>query len=84
MWSVAMEAMPKIMLLSHASPENITKHWVNTTTLHAAPAVVDCWPCHQLHDSPATCRKAEGFEAAACIADISHEVVFQHVKRLLA
>ena len=29
MWGVAMEAMPKIMLLSHASPENITKHWTN-------------------------------------------------------
>ncbi len=76
MWGVAMEAMPKVMILSHASPENITKHWTNTTTLTADPKRVDCWPCHQLHDTVATCRKAENAEAAACIADIDHESVF--------
>jgi ADP-heptose:LPS heptosyltransferase len=83
MWGVAMEPMPKIMLLSHASPENITKHWINTTTLHADPARVDCFPCHKLHDAIETCRKAENANAAACIADISHEVVFQYTTRLL-
>ena len=82
-WGVAMEPVPKIMLLSHASPENITKHWLNTTTLHADPERVDCWSCHQLHDVIATCRKAENANAAACIADISHELVLHHVKRLL-
>jgi ADP-heptose:LPS heptosyltransferase len=76
MWGVAMEPMPKIMLLSHASPENITKHWVNTMTLHADRVRVDCWPCHQLHDVKETCRKAENAEAAACIADITDEAVF--------
>jgi ADP-heptose:LPS heptosyltransferase len=84
MWAVAMEAMPKIMLLSHASPTNITSHWRNTVTLHADPERVDCFPCHRLHDNIETCRKAENAEAAACIADIGHEVVFQHVKRLLS
>lgn len=74
-WGVAMEAMPKIMLLSHASPENITKHWVNTLTLHAHQPRVDCWPCHQLHDVVDTCRKAENANASACIADIGHEEV---------
>jgi ADP-heptose:LPS heptosyltransferase len=76
MWGVAAEPMPKIMLLSHASPENITKHWTNTITLHADPRRVDCWPCHQLHDVVETCRKAENAEASACIADIGHEAVF--------
>ena len=34
-WAVAMEATPKIVLHSHASVENIAKHWVNTVSLHA-------------------------------------------------
>ena len=72
-WAVAMEAMPKVMLLSHASVENITKHWVNATTLHADQNRVPCWPCHCLHDTIDTCVKAKNAEpatAAACIADI--------------
>jgi len=83
MWAVAAEAMPKIMLLSHASAENITKHWRNTVTLHADPEKVSCWPCHQLHDYIDTCRKAENAEAAACIADIRDETVFLAVKAAL-
>jgi ADP-heptose:LPS heptosyltransferase len=83
MWGVAMEAMPKIMLLSHASPENITKHWINTRTMHADRVRVDCWPCHQLHDTVATCRKAANAEAAACIADITHEAVFHAARAAL-
>ena len=82
-WGVAMEDVPKIILLSHASPENITRHWINTTTLHAAPAVVDCWPCHQLHDEIGTCRKAENANAAACISDINHEAVLIAAKAAL-
>lgn len=83
MWGVAMEPLPKLMLHSHASVQNITKHWVNTTSFHADPERVPCWPCHQLHDKPETCRKAENANAAACIADITHEAVFAKVKALL-
>jgi hypothetical protein len=78
-----MEPMPKIILLSHASPENITKHWVNTTTLHADPEKISCWPCHQLHDEIGTCRKAENANAAACISDINHEAVLIAAKAAL-
>ena len=71
MWAVAMRGMPKIMLLSHASPENITKYWKNTVTLHADPARVSCWPCHRLIDVPEHCRVNESGNAAACISDVS-------------
>lgn len=81
-WAVAMEAMPKIVLLSHASPENITKHWVNTTTLHADPDNVPCWPCHRLHDTIDTCHKGPNTEAAACMSDISVETILEKVKAL--
>lgn len=79
-WGVAMQEMPKIVLLSHASPTNITKHWVNTTTLHADQERVPCWPCHLLHADLSTCVKAEKVDASACISDIHDSVVMDHIK----
>lgn len=76
-WAVAMEQLPKVIKVSHASAENITKHWVNTTTLHADPDRVPCWPCHRLHDKPDTCVANKEGNGAACISDIG-------VDRLLA
>jgi ADP-heptose:LPS heptosyltransferase len=70
-WAVAMEPMPKVIMVSHASAENITKHWVNTTTLHADPARVPCWPCHRLHEEPSTCVVNKEGNGAACISDIT-------------
>lgn len=78
-WAVAFEEMPKIVMLSHASAENITKHWINTTTLHADPHRVSCWPCHRLHDDPSTCRENKEKNGAACISDISVEKVVKMV-----
>jgi len=83
MWGVAFEEVPKIVTLSHASPENITKHWVNTTTLHANPGRVPCWPCHQLHDGPETCHPNKNNNGAACISDISVDAVIQMAAKLL-
>lgn len=70
-WAVAFEPMPKIVLVSHASAENITKHWRNTTTLHADPDRVPCWPCHRLHDDQSTCVPNKDDNGAACVSDIS-------------
>ena len=83
MWGVAFEAMPKILMLSHASPKNITAHWVNTTTLHADQGRVPCWPCHRLHNSYETCRPNQWNTGAACISDISVETVVSKAAKLL-
>ena len=77
MWAVAMEAMPKIMLLSHASPENITKHWKNTVTLHADQGRVPCFSCHRLHDTVETCHLNKDGTGVACISDISAEDILR-------
>jgi ADP-heptose:LPS heptosyltransferase len=76
-WAVAFEPVPKIIMVSHTSEENITKHWVNTVTLHADPARVPCWPCHRLHDSFDTCCpvSVNGGEFASCISDIGVETI---------
>lgn len=79
-WAVAMREMPKVILLSHASPLNITHKWVNTTTLHADQSRVSCHPCHQLHNSFLTCRKAKDVEAAACISDIPVNAIVTAVR----
>jgi ADP-heptose:LPS heptosyltransferase len=78
-WAVAMESMPKVVMVSHASAENITKHWQNTVTLHADPDRVPCFPCHRLHDDIDTCVINKGGDGAACISDISVETVVQTV-----
>lgn len=92
MWAAAMEPMPKIMLHSHASVTNITKHWVNTTSLHADPEKVPCWPCHLLHDNSETCvdKQTEAgvkvdpqASGAACISSIRIEAIVAHAAKLL-
>jgi ADP-heptose:LPS heptosyltransferase len=78
-WAVALEPMPKIVMVSHASAENITTHWVNTVTLHADPEFIPCWPCHRLHDDPSTCVQNKEKNGAACISNISVEKLVQTV-----
>lgn len=43
---------PKIVMMSHASEENLTKYWQNCIPLHSDAA---CHPCHKLHYSLDTC-----------------------------
>jgi ADP-heptose:LPS heptosyltransferase len=81
-WAVAMERMPKVALMSHASDENITKHWVNTISLKADQNRVPCWPCHRLHDDIGTCTPSkDNPQAAACMADISVQSILDAVRK---
>ncbi len=87
MWGVASESVFKVVLLSHASPINITKHWCNTITLAADPVRVLCWPCHQLHDDIESCQRTSGRKSeggAACISSITTEQVLRAVKGIIA
>lgn len=84
MWGVAFEPLPKILLHSHASVENITKHWVNTVSLHADPAAVKCAPCHRLHDDSSTCVPNQWGNGAACISDIGVDLVLMAARAALA
>lgn len=79
-WSVAFENNAKVMMLSHASPLNIVKHWHNTISLHADPERVPCWACHCLHNSGETCTPNKEKNASACISDISVELIVQATK----
>lgn len=83
-WATAFEELPKIVLLSHASKENITKHWQNTVTLAANVDRVPCWPCHRLHNDISTCTpNRDGGHAAACMSDISVEAILNAAQTAL-
>ena len=82
-WACALEAMPKIVMLSHASATNITKHWNNTVALHADQKNVPCWSCHRLHDTPDTCNMNKDKTGVACISDISAELIVSMAQHLL-
>ena len=79
--AVAQEPMLKIVLLSHSTVENLTKHWVNTSSLHGDAA---CYPCHQIHYTQNGwhhCNHNKATDGAQCQADITVERVIAVVDR---
>lgn len=83
LWAAGFEDMPKIALLSHATPENITKYFKNTVSLHADPERVPCWACHRLHDTIEFCKPNKQNDGAACISDVSPEAILDAARTLL-
>lgn len=77
--AVAFEPNGKVIMLSHSSAENLTKHWVNTDTM--MPANTSCYPCHRLHYGREFCREDADTGAAACQHDIAPELVFEAIRR---
>lgn len=70
----------KVILLSHSSVENLTKHWVNTTTL-TPPAEVSCYPCHRLHYGRDYCHEFPETGAAICQQAIDPALAFDALRR---
>ena len=75
--AVAMEDMPKILLLSHSTVENLSRDWKRTVSL--VPEGVDCYPCHRLQlDGWKYCnRHPEG--NAACQRSIKPEAMIKAI-----
>lgn len=74
------ENVGKVILLSHSSVENLTKHWVRTESLEPP---VPCHPCHRMHYSDEFCPIHKDSGAAICAAAISPDDVFAAVVRQL-
>lgn len=80
---------PKIITLSHSSPEMLTKHWKNTIALQQ-PKGVGCTksPCRQLHggdgaDPWMDCPQHEETGTALCQYEIGPEMMWEAVQRVL-
>lgn len=70
--------VPKIVLLSHSSKENLTKHWLNTAALE--PSLTSCYPCHRMHYNWNFCHQESQSHAALCQFNITVESVWQQVR----
>ncbi len=81
--AVAFEDNAKVIMLSHSSEENLTKHWTNTVSL-AAPhdSSVACGngPCHRLHTSTEFCHTHAETGAAMCQLSIEPGRVFDAIE----
>ena len=72
--AVGMEDNLKIVFLSHSSPENLTRDWVNTKALMAD------MPSHRMHYDWTNVLRDEETGAAKCAADITAEAVADILK----
>lgn len=69
---------PKIILLSHASEENLTKYWENCQALYSKTAV--CYPCHKLHNTLNTCILNGLLGTPECMASISPAAILNSMQ----
>ena len=75
--AASFEATPKVLLLSHSSPENIGGSWVNTYAIE--PEDTDCYPCHKMHYSWNTCCRDIDTGLSLCASNISADTVYDAV-----
>jgi ADP-heptose:LPS heptosyltransferase/predicted SAM-dependent methyltransferase len=79
--AVAFEEVPKVVLLSHSSHENLTKHWRNTAAFQVEGLA--CYPCHRLHRGFEFCPQDPQTKHAACMSAQSAELVAELVLNFL-
>jgi ADP-heptose:LPS heptosyltransferase len=80
---VGMTTVPKVVFLSCSSPENLTKHWINTAPLIPDLDRCPCFPCHQNHHWWDSCNKDDENLVARCAASISPESAFEAIMAAL-
>ena len=72
--------VPKVVMLSHSTAENLTKHWRNTDAMIPS---VPCYPCHRLHRTFEYCHQDAETGSAICQAQIGIEEVWNAVRKKL-
>lgn len=76
--AVAFEPYPaKVVMMSHSSVENLTRDWVNTTSL--TPANTPCYPCHRLHYTREFCPSDDETHMAKCQHDIGPQAALEAI-----
>lgn len=77
---VAHEPNAKIIMLSHSSVNNLSKHWYNTRSL--TPEDTPCYPCHRMHYDRDHCPGDPVTRAAYCMQNISAATIWDAVVAL--
>lgn len=73
--SVAHEAPLKIVLLSHSTPNNLTRDWDRTIAVE--PEGLHCYPCHRIHQDMSFCTMNQETKAAACQSAATAETIVE-------
>lgn len=87
--AVSGDAVPKIIMLSHSSVNNLTKYWTKTTALHPNRALCECYPCHKMLHSLEKCNPVltemhDGTAPAAkCKTLIQPPEVIKHIDKYI-
>lgn len=76
--SVAYMPIRKVVMLSHSSVENLTKHWPLTDSI---PGGSFCYPCHQLHYTAEFCPQDPDTHAAMCQRTVKPEAIYEPIDR---
>jgi len=74
----------KVVMLSHSSPNNLTKYWLKTTVVTDKNRLCPESPCHRLHYGAGHCRMdwVNGQpKAALCATGCDPEEVFQGINK---
>lgn len=79
--AVAMDELPKVVLLSHSSVQNLTRDWVNTYSVFSTQT--PCAPCHKLIYEWSACVRDEASGTSQCMADIHPDYVWEAVTHAL-
>lgn len=79
--AVGMDEQPhKVLLLSHSSHNNLSKHWRNVQAL--TPVDCPCHPCHRLHYSSEFCEVDENTGAARCAINIGPDAIYAAIEKV--
>ena len=81
--AVGLSTVPKVIMLSHSSHENLTKHWRNTVVVMPDVSRCSCYPCLRLHYSWDHCVRNEKTGAAQCASSLAPELIFELVMKRL-
>lgn len=70
--AMAHEAVPKVVIMSHSAPHNLTAGWRRASSVIPATHT-PCWPCHRLHNGDVNverswrfCHRGAVTQAALC------------------
>lgn len=74
-------ALPKLILMSHSSPNNLTKHWQNTTAIE--PDDTPCYPCHRMLHGFDYCNRSEQTGTAMCATNIGIDKVWNAFESIM-
>ena len=71
---------PKVVLLSHASEENLTKYWINCYPVYESK--VRCYPCHKLHYDKASCPLDSTLQLPVCAVLLDPKKVLEPIDQV--